>query len=67
MKHNAAVGCFKQSVPKVLWTREACCNKCAVYERDYFEGDLDWNTIGWLVCFSQPLVRYFLIRPCVTA
>jgi hypothetical protein len=32
-------------------------------EGDYFERDLDCNTIGYLVCFSQPLAGYFLIRP----
>ena len=33
-----------------------------VSEGDYFERDMDCNTIGYLVCFSKPLVGYFLIR-----
>ena len=36
-----------------------------VCEGTYFEGELDCNVIGQIVCFYWPLDGYSLIRSCM--
>lgn len=57
---DTAVGCSKESVPKVLWTMEGLLEQVfGVWRR--------WRELGLqhhrLVCFSWPLLGYFFIGP----